>query len=136
MLQNVVDYPPLMSVRLPPDDGIFGSNQNLWGNGYTYARWLPRDFGGYTNGMSPARIEALIREKAFDLVIFGSPRRGTPFFYEVMSAYGGGTIGDWFTAQQAPVKSIILIDAEDESGWTPFAAVRPHPARACTDKIT
>ena len=36
---NVLDYPPVMSARLPPDDDSpFDHDKNLWGNGYTYAR--------------------------------------------------------------------------------------------------
>mmetsp|Transcript_4732 Transcript_4732/g.10237 ORF Transcript_4732/g.10237 Transcript_4732/m.10237 type:complete len:93 (+) Transcript_4732:1262-1540(+) len=88
-----------MSARLPPDESR-ADNQYLWGNGYTYARRLRRDFGGIAE--SPAQIASLIRAKAFDVVIFGTTRRALPFFYEVMSAYAGGDVGTWFTAQTSP----------------------------------
>jgi len=118
--ENVLDYPPLMSARLPPDESRV-DNQYLWGNGYTYARRLRRDFGGIAE--SPAQIASLIRAKAFDVVIFGTTRRALPFFYEVMSAYAGGDVGTWFTAQTSPTNSVVFIDADDAGGATPYAAV-------------
>ena len=129
--ENVVDFPRLDSARAPPHGPW--SNENLWGHGFTYARWL--DWGDSSGGTNNATfMEAAIKARAFDVIIFGTVRRQHPFFYDVLSAYSGDPVGTWHTGaesagRRAPaLRRVMFIDAEDHSGWSPEAAAFAHRA--------
>ena len=74
------------------------SNEGFYGNGFTYAHWLDgRD------EEDRSRLVERIKEKEFDLIIFGSIHRGMPFLDLVFENYGKD--------------DIVFVDGEDIHGW-------------------
>jgi hypothetical protein len=74
-------------------------NEELYGLGFTYSRWL-RDEGAVTDGSD---VLKRLKNKGFDVIIYGSVHRGMPWLKEVMSIY--------------EKERIAFIDGEDEHGW-------------------
>jgi hypothetical protein len=78
---NVLDVPkvPHVYTSFPVADA-----QRLYGHGFSYTRALADD---PPLARDPASVLAAIRAHVFDLVIYGSMHRGTPFLEEVYAAY-------------------------------------------------
>ena len=96
---------------LTPGGGVrTTARAGLYGNGFTYAGWLPYDDddgivnggiagasgggdgggGSVNDGVS---VRGLIAAKYFDVVVFGSVHRGLPFLLDVLDAgYGPGQV--------------------------------------------
>ncbi|KAJ1454428.1 hypothetical protein M885DRAFT_521666 [Pelagophyceae sp. CCMP2097] len=83
-----------------------GDDAQLYGNGFSYAHRLADD-----SGVDRSNVEARIRDKAFDVIIYASVQRGMPFWTLVLENYDAS--------------DIAFIDGEDEHGFSVFSSVLP-----------
>lgn len=74
-------------------------NQELYGQGFTYAHRLPDD-----PRVDRSNIEQRIKAKEFDLIVYGDAYRGTPIL-------------DVVTASYSP-SQVAFIDGEDWQDWS------------------
>lgn len=90
--------------EVPPDtEPKEWSNKDLYGLGFTYARWMRGGEGAAEQGTVGGQILGEIAERRYDVVVFGAVHRGMPFLDEVTRAYAK--------------EQIIFLDGEDAHGW-------------------
>jgi len=77
------------------------TNENLYGHGFTMARRL-REFDDDESYVERGDLARRIKDREFDLVVFGSVHRGMLFWDEVKENYGR--------------EEIVFVDGEDEHG--------------------
>lgn len=99
-------YAPAPGTDRAPRDT--NADAGLYGHGFSYARRL-RDNGGST--IDRSNIEARIRARAFDVVVYASVQRGMPYWPTVQETYASD--------------DIVFVDGEDDHGWSNFSTQLP-----------
>jgi len=108
---EVVDSTPIIHLYKENQGKI--PIQHLWGKGFTSTFLIEQDKVDRTN------IEEKIKDKYFDLIIYGSVKRCLDYYDLVSSIY--------------PSNKIILIDGDDFVGVSPLSVKHPYFKRELLD---
>lgn len=107
---GLVDFvrPPHLYAPEPGQDPAphnYSKGATLYGYGFSYAYRLRDDAAG--TPVDRADLDARIRRREFDFVVYASVHRGMPFWSAVLKAY--------------PPSDIVFVDGEDAHGWSPWS---------------
>jgi hypothetical protein len=108
---EIVDSTPIIHLYKENQNKIHP--RNLWGKGFTSTFLIEQDKVDRTN------IEDKIKDKYFDLIIYGSIKRCLDYYDLVSNIY--------------PSNKIILIDGDDFVGVSPLATKHPYFKRELLD---
>lgn len=107
---EVIDSTPIIHLYKENKEKI--SQQNLWGKGFTSTFLIDKDNIDRTN------IEEKIKDKYFDLVIYGTVNRCLDYYDIASSVY--------------PPNKIFLIDGADDTSIHPLSEKHPYFKRELT----
>lgn len=108
---EVVDSTPI--IHLYKENEIKIPNNYLWGKGFSSTYLIDKDTVDRTD------IEEKIKDKYFDLIIYGAVKRCLDYYDLVSSIY--------------PSNKIILIDGDDFTGASPLSIKHPYFKRELLD---
>ena len=108
---EIVDSTPI--IHLYKENKSVINEQNLWGKGFSSSYLIDKDIFDRTN------IEEKIKDKYFDLIIYGAVKRCLDHYDLVSSIY--------------PPNKIILIDGDDFVGVHPLSSKHPYFKRELLD---
>jgi hypothetical protein len=101
---EVIDSTPIIHLYKENETKI--PTQHLWGKGFTSTYLIDKDIFDRTN------IEEKIKDKYFDLIIYGAVKRCLDYYDLVSLIY--------------PSNKIILIDGDDLTGVSPLSTKHPY----------
>ena len=108
---EIVDSTPI--IHLYKENEFKINRQHLWGRGFTSTFLIDKDTTNRTS------IEEKIKDKYFDLIIYGAVKRCLDYYDLVSSIY--------------PPNKIILIDGDDFVGVSPLSTKHPYFKRELLD---
>jgi len=107
---EIVDSTPIIHLYKENQDKI--PIQFLWGKGFTSTYLIDK------NNIDRSNLEEKIKNKYFDLIIYGSVHRCLDYYELISSIY--------------PTNKIFLIDGEDTTNIHPLSSIHPYFKRELT----